>query len=136
MANMYPSKKAGGSNPTETVLWTNSDPSTAFSGQTANLSQSLANFDAVKIVSIPYAGQTSSTMESIYEMEYFNKTGNHTGYYNDCALCGGYSSSHQYTRIIKKNSDTAIYFTLAYRFGWTSSDNSYIIPTQIIGIKY
>lgn len=45
MANMYPSKKAGGGGSgTRTTLWTNSTPTSSLAFKTINLSQSINNF--------------------------------------------------------------------------------------------
>ena len=123
--------------PTETALWTNSNPAAAFTAQGINTSQSVTNFDAIKVVYKPYYS-VDVTSEIIYPIATFNQAGATSDFTNRCALSGTYFGGrvYNYLRLFYKDTNTRIYFGTAYQDGSSSSNNSYCIPKQIIGIKY
>ena len=125
-------KTGGGGALSETVLWTNSSPTTSFAAKTVTLSQSIANFERVRIY---WRGSTSLATEasidvSISDLQSF--TGN-------SALRGSLgiinTNGSNYTRSFAYVNNTSIAFTNAYPFDNTSAVNIVAIPTKICGLK-
>lgn len=119
----------GGS--TETVLWTNNSPSSNFAAQTVTLSQSIDNFDYIKIT---YRGGTSNANEvhAIYPVSDIRKMSNSNLIWGAMA---GVNSSDKYGRYISYVSDTQISFSTSGNMAGSGTTNVATIPTQISGIS-
>ena len=119
----------GGS--TETVLWTNNSPTSAFSAQTVTLSQSIDNFDYIKIT---YRGGTSNANEvhAIYPVSDIRKMSTSNLIWGAMA---GVNSSDKYGRYISYVSDTQISFSTSGNMAGSGTTNVATIPTQISGIS-
>lgn len=124
----------GGGSLKETVLWTNSAPTSAFTGQNVNLSQDIDNF---KYISIKYRASTSSTSTEISFMVSSADLKKSVSQENNIMLFFGarLSGTTFYSRMVRYNSDTQIEITNAYILNGSGSNNSASIPLQIIGLK-
>lgn len=124
---------------TETTLWTNSTPTSTFSAQAVTLSQSIDNFDYIKIKHASVRNQTTNNsflMETIYSKEDVRKCKNSSSTVQ-MALCGKIGSDRAIARHIWYVSDTELNISdVKYIGGSWSLDNSQEIPISIVGIKY
>lgn len=119
----------------EDVLWENANPTTAFANQTVTLTDSLANYDAVRI----YFNWSTSrgdrhTQHVDYDLTYINEyiTGN---YYR--MMIGMVYNNVTYTRnAFIGEGYTSVVFGTSARLNASGSNNSTNIPIKICGIKY
>ena len=123
--------------PVETVLWTNPNAITStFAAQTLSLSQSIMDFDYVKITYVP---NTYSTITNICEELIDVNTLIRSAVALSVpvvALAGPQTgNARSYCRRIVFTSNTQLQFMACTRVGGTGDDNNVIIPYQIIGIK-
>lgn len=128
-------RTGGGGSATETVLWENASPSGSFSEQAVQLSQSMENFDFIKVTFIT----THSNPEEgaiIVPTSVIMKSLNSTNNTFRCCL-GARISSVNYARPLFINS--GVYDQLgigtASRLGSSGTYNSEITPLKVIGIK-
>lgn len=114
----------------ETVLWTNSSPTTNFSSQTITLSEDIDNFEYLKIKAL---GSTTNNLEiNIYiSVEDFKKGGN-SGAVAGPALYGA-NSGGTARRALYYKTDTTILVDNAE--GGASTFNNIAIPVEISGIN-
>lgn len=137
---------SGGGGPTYTRLWTNPSPSSNFSAQTVNLSESLENYDAVRIVWDRWynGGVTASNWETnlnaiayIYDLrnkEQITDTAQHV-------QMGAISneSTYVYGRRCYFPSTSkfdAIVFANGMRLNNANTSSSALIPVLIDGVKW
>lgn len=149
MANMYPSKKAGGGGGlSETILWTNPDKGVtyypAFAAQTVTLKDSISNYDYLKFVCIR-GHRTSNPNDRINTIiarqdfvNYCSTPGSSD--YNGLAISvkKGDTNSTQYYRYAHYYSNTQVKFLAAIgqtSTGRGSTSNDYLVPINIIGLK-
>jgi hypothetical protein len=95
---------------TETTLWTNSSPTSAFVSQDVTLSQDIDNFDYLKIT-VRASTTTSTSIGVIISVSDFKKTVT-TGQGVSFGICGGNSGSHA-RRAVAYSSDTKVWFSAA-----------------------
>lgn len=129
-------KMGGAKKETETVLWTNDSPTSAFAAKTVTLSDSLENYDKLRI----YAIRTTGTSDHVVsfdvniaeDLDYFVNGENKMAF--SISMLG---EKYNYSRIgYITTFKTGIYFTTAYRMNATSGHNTgYCIPVKISGIK-
>jgi hypothetical protein len=134
--NQLPHPKGGGGSETETVLWENSSPTSAFAAKTVTLSDSLENYDKLRI----YAIRTTSTSDHVVsfdvniaeDLDYFVSGENKMAF--SISMQG---EKYNYSRIGYITAlKSGVYFTTAYRMNATSGHNTgYCIPVKISGIK-
>jgi hypothetical protein len=134
--NQLPHPKGGGGSETETVLWENSSPTSAFAAKTVTLSDSLENYDKLRI----YAIRTTATSDHVVsfdvniagELDYFVSGENKMAF--SISMLG---EKYNYSRIgYITTFKNGVYFTTAYRVNSTSGHNtSYCVPVKISGIK-
>lgn len=130
-------RKKGGGKMSETVLWTNSAPTSSFRYGEVTLSQDIDNF---KYIAIKWAFSTSyrsdaNTARVLISIEDFKRMSD-TGTSQDINITlGNKSSAGEYSRRIAYHSDTKFYFSYAFKVGTSSDDGSQCIPLQIIGLK-
>lgn len=114
-------------NLTPVVLWTNSNPTSSFAGQTVNLSEALENFSKYEIIGIigvdavSAAFRVSTGKVDVGFKTWFNQT-----------------LDNNYARAITNASGTSVTFDDAYTFGHNGTkvvSNINMIPTKIIGYK-
>ena len=126
-----------GTEPTETLLWTNDSPSTARSSLNATLSQSLQNFQKIRV---EYSYNTSSESASFYVVfpvknasgTYMFPSGN-TAQRMSIGLNN--ASGNAFVRQFYVSDDTTIHFNNAYRVNASGNTNTNLIPWFIYGIK-
>lgn len=122
---------------TETTLWTNSSPTSTFDTQDVTLSQSIDNFDYIKIkfaMSTTYKTDAYCA-ECIYSKEDIRKTSTNTNGIQ-MGMCAKTSSSRYNARRISYVSDTKLNFSSALQMSGSTAVNTAVIPLSIVGIKY
>ena len=127
-------KKIGGNGEqyTETVLWTNSSPTSSFADQTITLSDSIDNYSSLGVTfKLSTTEEMSCTIK--LSVEDFKKCTNSATILNP-ASCAKISNL-AYARRFYCASDTTIYFAASYRLNTSGTNNAANIPIQIIGIK-
>lgn len=115
---------------TETTLWTNSAPTANFAAQDVTLSQSLANFDYVKIQYAKTKSKTSDVQMSII-IPYSDFL--HTISSEDNGRLTGALYYYSTYRRFNYVSNTTIHFTGAA--SGSTAYNDYCVPTKISGLK-
>ena len=125
-------EKKGG-NLTETVLWSNSSPSSSFIGQTVTLSDDLLSYDYVKVKfrKIKSESDEKSVMMSVTE---YLSMSNAANSFCGMGLCI-YISNTYYTRRTLSPDSTHVLFNNANRIDASGTIHDYLIPTAIIGMK-
>ena len=124
-------KGGGGSGFDETVLWTNASPTSSFTAQVITLSESIDNYDFIKL---EYRRTTSdatickvltdvSSWRNIYN--WIDSAGNAN---NRMTVQMNISGSN-YVRATTCKDATSVSFG-------SSSNNSYVIPNKVIGCKF
>ena len=118
----------------ETVLWTNSSPSSSFASTTITLSESMASYDYIKI---SYLMWNTSSVENARNIlipmsDFALTTDSAAGLMNALAVR---SSNNRVARVFARASDTQIKFIDAYRINSTTKDNNGCIPYKIYGVK-
>lgn len=131
----------GGAKQEETVLWTNSNPtdSSGFANQDVTLSDSLTDYDYVKIRYAYAYNDTGSTFESVYSVSEFVKTSAPVTFgFSGCTNVTHRSNSYFYDRRIIYKTATSITFgsCMGYKASTAAAvSNIFNIPLSIIGIK-
>jgi hypothetical protein len=128
---------AGGEKTTETLLWENSNTSTARSSLDATLSQSLQNFQKIRV---EYSYNTGSSNADYYVVfpvkdangDYMFPSGNGKQRMN---VGLNSASGNGYVRYFYVTSDTVIHFGSAYRINASGNNNANLIPWKIYGIN-
>ena len=127
----------GGGGETETVLWENSSPSSAFAAKTVTLSDNLSNYKKLRI----YAIRTTGDATPIHWTE-VNLADGEIDYYVDGTNIMAFSINMQgekynYSRLgYITTAKTGVYFTTAYRLNSSSGHNTgYCVPVKISGIN-
>lgn len=116
---------------TETSLWTNSAPTSAFAAQTVTLSDSISNYKYIKIkyrVSNSNS-ETSSVIMSVEDLK-------NTDTFDSTGLTYGSMSGNGYkVRDYYYVNDTSISFTAGYQINYVATDNNSCIPLEITGLN-
>lgn len=120
---------------TETSLWTNSSPTSAFASQTVSLSESIENFDYIKI-KFKYANGYdifSTPIVLVSDFKTFQANSQRSG-----AGMGGIfdASNNMYARSYWYVNNTSVQFSAAYRLNSTTAYNDNLIPMEISGLKF
>ena len=132
----------GGAKQEETVLWTNSNPtdSSGFANQDVTLSDSLTDYDYVKIRYAYAYNDTGSTFESVYSVSEFVKTSAPVTFgFSGCTNVTHRSNSYFYDRRIIYKTATSITFgsCMGYKASTAAAvSNIFNIPLSIVGIKH
>ena len=129
-------KKGGGGEFKETVLWTNSSPTSNFNAQVITLTGgNISNYDYIQI---KWRFSTTTSTEGngviVKKDDFVNMLYNAQ---SPRFAIGVYftSSDKSYFRGVYYSSDTKIGFNNTYGLGDSSANNLNIIPLQIIGLK-
>ena len=116
-----------------TSLWTNSSPTSNFSGQSVSLSSSIANY---KYIGIKYRASTSLTTEMEFLVTPATLQKSLSTANNNTLTFGARNSSNQrYDRGVTYTSNTSLTFTEASRVNTSGTNNGFCIPTKITGYK-
>ena len=120
-------KKIGGGTLKETTLWTNPSPTSSMSASTQpNLSDSISNYTFIKFTARVSTSDATS-FSAIMSVEDFKSTENTDIRFSMATL--------NYVRILRYMSNTKLNISGASSVGGTSTDNTKIIITQILGMK-
>lgn len=127
-------KGGGGAKQTETVLWTNSAPTSSFAKQDVTLSDDINSYDYLKFT---YRVTTSAAdfLNYIISVSDFKKSVESTSSHH-CVLGLSTDDSVAHTRRVYYKTDTTVNFNNAYQLNAAASNNATVIPTSIIGIKH
>lgn len=122
----------GGAKQTETVLWTNSSPTSNFADQNVTLSDSMSNYDYLKFTYKKATNNATST-SAVFSVSDVKNFADESVY----GQIGGESATDWYmSRMLWYVSDTSVKISTAWGLNRANSaNNSYIIPLSIIGIK-
>lgn len=127
-------KKKGGGKMAETILWTNSAPTSAQSAQDVTLSQGIDNFKYIKFVARNQTTNANS-IEVIYpiaNVQASSQTVNHMV----IAVAGiPDSTSFIHVRRVYYKSNTVLSIENTLTLGGSGTFNDNEIITQIIGLK-
>ena len=125
-------KGGGGGKQTETVLWTNSSPTSNFADQNVTLSDSMSNYDYLKFTYKKATNNAAST-SAVFSVSDVKNFADESLY----GQIGGESATDWYmSRMIWYVSDTSVKISTAWGLNRANSaNNAYIIPLSIIGIK-
>ena len=138
MANMYPSKKAGGGGGlSETLLWTNPTPSGSYSGGLVTLSEAVYDgntiiYDYIKI-ELRNAGSSSYVTEVLYPTSVL-KYMYSNAYYVPIGI-SDQGSNQMYVRYIQLTNATTLRFGSCYKTGTSSGYSSACYPLTVKGCK-
>lgn len=129
MARIRANNASGGGAPAETTLWSNNSPTSAFAPGTINLSDSIANYDAIQF-KYRMSTDNGNIRTNIYpNSDYMNNT--------NFTLADYVASLAIFHRVLTKDSNTSFSITTAYRWNTSATtSNAYIIPVEVSGIKY
>ena len=131
---MYIPMTIGGKKYTETSLWTNPSPTSTFASQTVSLSESIENFEYIK-VKFKYANGYdiySSPIVLVSEFKTFKADSQRSG-----LGTGGIfdASNNMYSRCYWYINNTSVQFGAAYRLNSTTAYNDNLIPIEILGLN-
>lgn len=129
-------KGGGGGKYTETVLWTNPNPSSYFTGQQITLSDDVDNYDYIGITWAYSMSYTSSEYceVAIYPVSDLKKAVTSSSVRKAIpAIASG--MSNVYHRVFYYISNTKLQFIDCYQSGTSTATNAQTIPIQVVGIK-
>ena len=127
---MYSQKKWGGKLK-ETVLWTNSSPTSAYATGNITLPQAITKFDYIKLKCRATTSNFTET-ESIQPIAYLGTDTDYTSY----LMCSMNISNLGWIRhVTKGTSDSQVVIHKCYQIAGTGESTNYLIPLEIIGLK-
>lgn len=117
----------------ETKLWENPSPSSDFPAQDVTLSQSMTNFDYIKVVICQAKSELTNKKNFIIPIADFVNTasGNNAGK----IYLGIYRWTNEYVRCFWRVSNTQVHITTSMRIGNSGTDQTNNTPYQIWGLK-
>ena len=122
---------------TETVLWTNSNVANTFASQTITLSQSISNYDYIKITVTSSTSNTTEYMDTIFKVSDFityvqpSSSVNHWPQPAVGARAGG---ANDFRRLLYVP-DNKISVSDCSAAGSTQTYNTRVIPVKVTGMK-
>lgn len=116
-----------------TSLWQNSSPSTAYAASTVTLADSINNYRYLKIV-FRLSTSLTDTFSSIVDTSNFDDTSISAGG-TFAGSCASRIGQVVYCRRFCYSAANSIDFSIAHTVNTAGSDNSNLIPIEIIGIK-
>lgn len=125
----------GGGKQTETVLWTNSSPTSNFSAQNVTISDSVDNYDYIAITyrASGSVADMATVVTSVSDLK--KSVGNNSTNHTAVEMGAEFSSGTIISRMVSYVSSTSIGFSLGYQLNAAVSNAGWAIPTQIVGIK-
>lgn len=125
----------GGGTATETLLWQNSSPSTAISYTTVTLSESIQNFDYIKVVGqVNPSGDTTEIMALMPVAEFITIKESNTTTGSAFLLAYQKGSSERHYRLVYYVSNTQVKFSRSD--AGSSGTSTRTMPYKIYGVKY
>lgn len=124
-----PCNIGGGGGMTETLLWQNDSPATQFGSKTITLSDSMDNYDYIKI--LYYVSSSANPSISLYVKpdEISDSTGENR------RTISGYYGNRVLARFFYRNGDTQIFFSGAQQLNQAYSSSSSIKPMAVYGVN-
>lgn len=136
MAKIRAMMGGGGSQPTETTLWTNTSPSADFTATTVTLSESIQNFDYIKVMYKFNKSDSDSTavgdMMTVADFVYCSTS----SAVKQKLFLGAKLDNYSNARSVIYNTNTKIDIGNSTRVNQSGQNNAYTIPIKIVGIKY
>lgn len=129
---LYATQQSGGM--TQTTLWTNSTPTSGFTVKTANLSDSIENYDYIGIayrVTTASSSRPTEVLVKSRDLQYAISSYSNTNFPSITV----YSDSTYYARYITYSSNTQLLISAASKIGATGSSTTKAIPLYIYGYK-
>lgn len=128
-------RSGGGGDLTETTLWTNESPTSSIAAETdISLSQGYNNFDYIGVY-FRVTTLIDTTYLVMCPTSVFDNATPSSGF----RLClSNYTNSYTAARTIWRGSTsnyTSLKVSAGYRINSTSTANSNVIPTKIVGLK-
>jgi hypothetical protein len=132
----YPTNLGGGSELTETTIWTNSDTTANFTAQDVTLSSSINNFTYIKIKYLLAKSQSTeySVIYPASEVVQWRTSSSETTQNKTEGMLGGRSTGN-YKREIFYISNTKLHFNNATNMGGSTGAEANLIPSKIIGMS-
>lgn len=125
----------GGSQYTETSLWTNASPTSDFAAQTVSLSESIDNFKYIGI-KFKAAKTIDSEAKAIFLVDDLKKSlvGNSANHIT-LSVSSQNDANSLFARTVGYASSTSISFTVANRGASTATYTNQVIPLEIFGLN-
>ena len=128
----------GGAKQEETVLWTNSAPTSNFAGQEINLSNDIDNYD---YIGIKYYYNTTYQTGHADSMNLVSVNDLKKWLYQDSVRHNIGSLSMEfggtaYSRTVYYVSNTKLRFGSSYQVGSSATSNGTCIPYSVVGCKF
>ena len=131
----YVPMTAGGGSMSETTLWENNAPTTAYVATTVNLSGNISDYEYIGF-------ECRESVNNDNRLTYYIKASD----FPDCVAETNepmpclftYQSTYYYCRLIQYDSDTTVAFARCYRgkpTGTWAGENSALIPLRVVGLK-
>lgn len=130
-----PMTAGGGGSMTETTLWTNSDPTTAFASQTVNLSGNLSDYEYIGF-ECRFSTTYDNRLMTYVKASDFPDCVAETNEPMPCFF--SYNSTYFYCRLIQYASDTTVTIGGCYRgkpTGTWAAQSAALIPLRVVGLK-
>lgn len=121
---------------TETTLWTNPNPSAAFSAQEVTLSSPYTNFSRIKVYFKPLSTGSEHSVEfTAEEISTWYINGNSVANNDVSGTWCGYNSAWYARRICRTTSSNKLYITVAGKINGSGTVTTTCTPTKITGIS-
>ena len=132
MALFRCSSGAGGGGMSETVLWTNSNPSSAFASQSISLSDDISNYEYIKIEYKRNATDANTVSMMMSVADFLTPQGT-----SNVKILGIHSvyANGNFCRMLTYSSGTSLSFGVAYQCNAAYNQNSASVPIKVIGVK-
>lgn len=123
----------GGGDLQATTLWTNSSPTSSFSGGEVTLSQDIDNFAYIGIRFKATTASASDLGEIIVSSADLKNASSSGASNSRVALCANDSTATIHVRAVSYVSDTKLNFGQGRRVNASGTSNTVAIPTSIVG---
>ena len=136
MAFFRASIGGGGGSETETTLWTNPSPSSAFGQQEVSLSSAYTNFKRLRFYykAISSSAETSVEYQKSVISSWIQYGATVSNGDTEGMLGGNYNA--WYARQVRRGStDSKVFFSTGTRLNASGTNGSVCIPTKITGIN-
>lgn len=125
-------KGGGGQKYTETSLWTNPSPNSAYSGGNVTLSESMDNFKYL-MFKVKVSTTANKVVSCIASVEDVKKSA--IGLDNFQITVNSYVTSAYYSRSVIYSNSTTLTFRAAYQLNASGSSTAACIPLEILGLN-
>jgi len=131
----------GGSQPTETVLWTNPSPTADFESQPVNLTkngvaESIQNYDYIKVTyKFSKSDADSTAVSALMSVADFTYCTNDSTARKPKFVMGAKLDNYSNARFVFYATDTTVKFGSSARCNQSGFNAAYVTPLKIIGVK-